>query len=165
MGQEYYPLAVGNKWTYKQKDGSGFSNTVTGADGDEFTMVNSTLGTDQYIRKEGSAYLTDSFESGNFQKLLADDLAAGDTWEIRFKANGIDSVLVMTVKEKGGSLDVEGKTYQDVLIIEAESKMLFNGNLMPLNFFTQYHYAAGVGLILTTSTGDVSMGLVSAELN
>jgi hypothetical protein len=165
MAQDYYPLAAGNKWTYKQNDGSTFSNTVTAADGAQFTMVNSVLGTDQFIRKEGSAYLTDSFESGNFQVLLKDDLNDGDTWEIRFKANGIDSLLAMTVKSKGGSLEVEGKTYEDVLIIDAESKMIISGNLTPLNFFTQYHYATGVGLILTTSTGDISMGLVSVELN
>lgn len=165
MSQTYYPLTVGNKWTYKQKDGSTFTNTVTGIDGTQFTMINSSLGTDQYIRKEGTIFLTDSFESGNFQILLRDDLKKGDTWEILFTANGIESVLAMTVKEKGTSMEVEGKTYEDVLIIEAESKMLIQGNLTPLNFFTQYHYAAGTGLILTTSTGDVSMGLVSAELN
>ena len=31
-----------------------------------------------------------------------------------------------------------------------------NGSQMALNFFTQYYYAAGVGLILTTSSaGDI----------
>lgn len=165
--QSLYPLAVGNKWTYRQADGSLFTNTVTAEDPSipgSFTMVNSVVGTDQFIRREGPAYLTDSFETGNFQVLLRDDLNAGDTWEIRFKANTIDSVLVMTVKEKGASRETGGRTYGDLLVIEGESKMLFNGNLMSLNFFTQYYYAPGTGLVLTTSTGGSSVSLISAEL-
>jgi hypothetical protein len=164
----YYPLNVGNSWTYKQPDGKTFTNKVTAADPQrpgQFTMTNSTQPRATTVRKEGSAYHTDAFEEGNFQVLLRDDLKVGDAWDIRFKANGIDSVLQMKVKQAGGSLAVEGKSYPEVLVIEGESKMLFNGNLMPLNFFTQYHYAAGVGLILTTSTGNVSMGLVESVVN
>jgi hypothetical protein len=163
----YYPLAVGNQWVYGQTEGVTFTNTVTAEDPSVpgcFTMVNSALGTPQYIRKEGDAYLTDSFEAGNFQVLLRDDLKPGDTWDIRFTANGIESVLSMTVKEKGVSMDIGGKTYDDLLVIEGESRMLFNGNLMPLNFFTKYHYSPGVGLVLTTSTGGVSMPLVSFRI-
>ncbi len=163
----YYPLAAGNQWTYGQAGGSTFTNTVTEEDPTapgRFTMVNSALGIPQFIRKEGNAYLTDSFEAGNFQVLLRDDLNVGDTWDIKFTANGIESVLAMTVKEKGVSMDIGGKTYGDLLVIEGESKMVFNGNLMPLNFFTRYHYSPGVGLVLTTSTGGVSMPLVSARI-
>jgi hypothetical protein len=62
----------------------------------------------------------------------------------------------MTVKEAGISKEVEGKTYNDVMLIEAESKMHINGSLMSLNFFTQYYYAQDIGLVLTTSSaGDV----------
>lgn len=163
----YYPLAVGNQWVYGQPDGSTFTNTVTEEDPSvpgRFTMVNSALGTPQFIRKEGATYLTDSFEAGNFQVLLRDDLKQGDTWDIKFTANGIESILSMTVKEKGVSMDIAGKTYGDMLVIEGESKMVFNGNPMPLNFFTKYHYSPGVGLVLTTSTGGVSMPLVSARI-
>lgn len=165
--QDYYPLAAGNRWTYRQADGSEYTNTVTAEDPSvpgRFTMVNSVLGTDQFIRKEGSAYLTDSFESGNFQVLLRDDLGPGDSWDIKFKANTIDSVLTMAVKEKGASREIGGRTYADLLVIEGESKMVFNGSIMSLNFFTTYYYAPGVGLVLTTSTGGTEMSLVSAEL-
>ncbi len=163
----YYPLAVGNQWVYGLADGSTFTNTVTEVDPStpgRFTMMNSAQGTPQFIRKEGDAYLTDSFEAGNFQVLLRDDLKPGDCWDIKFTANGIESVLAMTVKEKGISMDIGGKTYNDLLVIEGESKMLYNGNLMPLNFFTKYHYSPGVGLVLTTSTGGVTMPLVSTRI-
>lgn len=163
----YYPLAVGNVWKYRQADGSEFTNTVTAQDPaapGSYTMVNSVLGTDQCMRKEGSAYLTDSFEKGNFQVLLRDDLEPGDTWDVKFTANTIESIVTMTVKEKGSSIEVNGMKYGDILFIEAESKMVFNGNVMPLNFLTQYYYSPGTGLVLTTATGGTSISLMSAEL-
>lgn len=166
-GAVFYPLAVGNVWEYKSKDGKTFSNTVKAADPskpNQFIMVNSTMATEPRIYKEGDNYFTDSFEAGNFQILLKDNTKVGDTWEVKFKANGIDSVLVMTVKEIGGTKEVEGKSYSDVMMIEAESKMLMNGNLMALNFFTQYYYAKGIGLILTTSSMGDSMGLTNYQL-
>ena len=101
---DYYPLAPGHRWTYRQKDGSTFTNAVTGVDEKgTFSMTNSVLGIEQHVRKEGTAYLTDSFEPGNFQVLLRDDLEAGDSWEIRFTANGIDSLIAMSVKERGAA--------------------------------------------------------------
>jgi hypothetical protein len=95
---------------------------------------------------------------------LKENLKAGDSWEIRFTANGIQSIIVMTVKETGMTKEVEGKTYSGVVFIDAESKMNMNGTLMSLNFFTQYYYAPGTGLILTTSSYGDYHGLVSAEL-
>jgi hypothetical protein len=166
--QVYYPLAPGNTWTYRQSDGNTFTNTVTSADPSvpgRFTMVNSVLNKDQFIRKEGAAYQTDSFETGNFQVLLRDDLNAGDTWDIMFKANGLDSVLAMKVKEKGISMEIEGKTFENLLVLEGESKILMSGNLMSINFFTQYYYAPGVGLVLTTTNSKDSMSLVSWKLD
>jgi hypothetical protein len=41
---QYYPLATGNKWEYKQKDGSVYTNSVIGMDGPIITMKNSTVG-------------------------------------------------------------------------------------------------------------------------
>lgn len=121
----------------------------------EFTMVNSLMNKNQIFRKEGNDYLTDSFEDGTLNILLKDNASVGDTWEIKFKANGLDSILVMTVKELGLVKDVKGKTFENVMMIEGESKILMNGNLMPLNYFTQYYYCKGIGLILTTtSLGD-----------
>lgn len=160
----YYPLAVGNTWTYRMKDGKTFTNTVTGADGASFAMFNSLMGANSIVKKEGDAYLTDAFQAGTWQVSMKENLKKGDTWNVAFTANGIDTTLIHTVKEAGISKEVEGKTYSDVVLIEAESKMSMNGNPIPMQFFTQYYYAKGVGLVLTTtSTGD-AMPLVSCEL-
>lgn len=162
----FYPLAVGNSWAYQMNNGDGFTNRVTAANGaDTFTMVNSILSIDQYIRKEGERYLADNFEPGNFQPLLRDDVKVGDTWEIHYKANGFENILVMAVKETETSKDVAGTLYKEVMMIEGESKMLMNGNLIALNFFTQYYYARGIGLILTTSSVGDSMALVGYQLH
>ncbi len=161
----FYPLAVGNSWTYQMSNGDGFTNQVTAANGaNAFTMVNSILNIDQHIRKEGELYLADNFEAGNFQPLLRDDVKVGDTWEIRYKANGFENILVMVVKETEASKEVAGTLYDDVMMIEGESKMLMNGNLIALNFFTQYFYARGIGLILTTSSVGDNMALASYQL-
>jgi hypothetical protein len=161
---DYYPLALGSTWTYKLKDGRTFTNAVTGADGATFKMSNSLMNTTSNIRKEGGEYLTDGYEAGKWLVMLKDDLKKGDTWQSEFKANGIDTTLVYTVKEVGISREVEGRSFTDVMMLEAESRMSMNGNPIPMKFFTQYYYARGVGLVLTTtSSGDV-MPLVSYEL-
>ncbi|MFZ5855269.1 MAG: hypothetical protein ACOYZ6_00425 [Chloroflexota bacterium] len=152
---DHYPLAVGNTWTYKMKDGKTFTNTVTGADGASFAMSNSLMNTNSTVKKEGDSYVTDAYQAGTWQVSMKENPKKGDTWNVTFKANGIDTTLIHTVKEVGISKDVEGKTYADVVVIEAESKMSMNGNPIPMQFFTQYYYAKGVGLVLTTtSTGD-----------
>jgi hypothetical protein len=45
------------------------------------------------------------------------------------------------VKEIGINTEVGGKTYNDVIMLEAESKIYMNGNMISTNFFTQYYYA------------------------
>ncbi len=89
----YYPLAIGNNWTYKMKDGNTFTNTVTAVNGNTFTMKNSMQDKPATLRKDGDVYWTDSYEVGNFQITLKDGLKKGDTWEIKYKANNIESIL------------------------------------------------------------------------
>jgi hypothetical protein len=163
----YYPLGLGFEWTYQLKDGSTYTNAVTAQNAqnpNEFTMINSMMNKNQLIRKDGEAYYTDSYEAGTMQLLLKDNGQVGESWEIKFKANGLDNVLIMSLKEVGISQEVNGKTYQNVVKIEAESKLLMNGNLMPLNFFTQYYYAAGVGLVLTTSSMGDAQSLINCKI-
>lgn len=160
----YYPLAVGNTWTYRLKDGKTFTNTVTAKDGQRFTMQNTMQPQPQHIQQEGETYLADNFEAGNFQVLVKNNLKKGDAWEIKYKANGIDSVLMMSVKEIGASQAVEGKTYTNVMLVEGDMKMIMNGKPVPMSYQVQYYYADGVGLILTTASHGDAMGLISYEL-
>lgn len=161
----YYPLAPGNKWTYKLKDGNTYSNEVTAADGNLFTLKNSMTPATVQMRKDGDTYFANHWDGTNFQVLLKDNTAVGDTWEVKFTANGLESILINTVKETSGSKEVEGKTYNNVMIVEAESKLLMNGNLMSLNYFTQYYFAKDVGLILTTTSAGDAQGLMEYQLN
>lgn len=162
---QYYPLAAGNKWEYKQKDGSVYNNTVLSVDGNLVTMKNSTLPETNVVKVENGTMYNELMGKGNFQIWLKDDLKPGDIWEASFSANGLDSVLCFTVKEAGISKEVEGKTYNDVVMVEAESKIKMNGNLISTRFLTQYYYAKGTGLILTTSSMGDYHGLVSCSLN
>ena len=161
----YYPLAPGNTWEYKQKDGSTYNNTVVSVNGDIVTMKNSTLPEPSAVKIENGCMYNELMGKGNFQLWLKDDLKQGETWEAAFSANGLDSVMCFTVKETGITKEVEGRSYPDVVMLEAESKIKMNGNLISTNFVTQYYYAKGTGLILTTSSmGDIH-ALVSCTLN
>jgi hypothetical protein len=160
----YYPLAVRNSWTYKNKDGSTFTNSVLSQDGNTFTMNNSLLGKPQYVRKDGDTFLADNFEAGNFQVLLKDNAKAGDAWEVKYKANNFDNILYMTVKEVGSQKEVEGKVYNNVMLIEGDLKINMNGTLTSLNYLVQYYYTLDIGLILTTSSYGDAMGLTAYQL-
>ncbi len=161
----YYPLATGNSWTYKMKDGSSYTNEVTASDGNLFTMKNSLMPNTAQLKKDGDQYLANHWDGTSFQVFLKENPEIGDDWDVKFTANGLESILRHTIKETGLTKEVEGKTYNDVMLIEAESMLMMNGTLITLSFFTQYYYAKGVGLILTTSSmGDVQ-GLTSCKLN
>jgi len=161
----FYPLAVGNSWTYKMTDKATFTNRVTANEGNDFTMTNSLQPEPQHVRKEGAVYLADHFEAGNFQTVVSDDLSTGDSWDIHYTANTIETTLTMTVKGMGGSKEVEGTTYSNVLELEGVMTMTMNGNTIPSNYVVQYFYADGVGLILTTSSMGDDMPLISYELH
>lgn len=149
---QYYPLAPGNQWTYRQKDGSMYTNSVTSREDSIVTMKNSTQSEPSRVKVEGGIMYNELMAPGNFQPWLKDDLHAGDTWEAAFTANGLQSVMEFKVKETGITREVNGTTYPDVALLEAESKIEMNGNRISTNFFTQYYYAKHVGLILTTSS-------------
>jgi hypothetical protein len=161
----YYPLATGNSWTYKMKDGNSYTNEVTAADGPLFTMKNSMAPNTVQVRKDGDEYTANHWDGISFQTLLKDNAAKGDTWEVKFTANGLESILVHTVKDSGLTKEVNGKSYNDVLLVEAESKLLMNGTIMPLNYFTRYYYANGVGLVLTTTSMGDEQGLTECVLH
>jgi hypothetical protein len=162
---QYYPLAPGNKWEYKLKDGSTYTNAVVSVDGNIVTMKNSTVPDNTRVKVENGVMYNELMAPGNYQLWLKDDLKKGETWDATFTANGLNSIMAFTVKETGISKEVDGKTYPDVIELESESKINMNGNLISTNFFTQYYYAKSIGLIMTTSSmGDVHT-LQHYELN
>ncbi|MGB4846732.1 MAG: hypothetical protein WBP41_02385 [Saprospiraceae bacterium] len=153
---QYYPLAPGNKWEYKQKDGSLYTNSVVSVNGPIVTMKNSTVPDNTLVKVENGVMYNELLAKDNYQLWLKDDLKKGETWDATFTANGLNSIMAFTVKETGITKEVDGKTYPDVVMLESESKINMNGNLISTQFFTQYYYAKGIGLIITTSSmGDV----------
>lgn len=154
----YYPLAVGNTWTYKHYSGEKMVTTINSMDNDGvFLMSNSLNPINTGTKKINGEYFSDGLEKGNMQLILKDNLLLGDTWEAKFKANGIDCVYKYTVKEILPSKTVEGKEYKNVAMVELDSCYLINGNLMSMNAFTQTYYAKGVGGILTTTSGVIAV--------
>jgi hypothetical protein len=157
----YYPLHPGNSWTYKTNDGSTFTNKVESEAGAVYSMSNTTVSNQIQVKKDGNTFYTDSYEAGNMQPFLKDDAAAGDKWEIKYKANTIDSVLNVVIVSTGGSKEVEGKSYSDVMEMEGMMSFIVNGNVINAGTKYTWYYAKGVGLILTTSTLGDNMPLVS----
>lgn len=160
----YYPLKAGNSWTYTMNDGTSFTNTVDSEENGVYTMSNSTLAHLTRVKKEGNTLYTDSYEAGNMQPFLKEDAGAGDSWQIKYKANTIDSVLNVVVKSTGATKDVEGKTYTDVMEMEGMMSFIVNGNVINAGTTYQWYYAKGVGLILTTSSLGDNMPLTSCTL-
>lgn len=165
IDMSYYPLAPGNTWTYKNNDGSTFTNTVESGAGDAFTMSNSLAPNPVQVKKDGDTFFTDSYEAGNMQPFLKEGAAAGDKWDIKYKANTIDSVLSVEVKSTGGTKEVEGKTYNDVMELEGAMSFIVNGSAFSANTRYNWFYSKGTGLILTTSTLGDNMPLVSCTVN
>lgn len=163
----YYPLAVGNTWTYRNGDGTVYTNTVTGYDAtsDRYTMVNSVVGRPVEVYVDGEGLHSNAIEEGQYHLMLKCNPRVGDTWTLEFTANTLQNQLVAVVKEVGGSVEVIGRRFDQVLKIETESKVHVNGAWMSINYFTQYYYAAGVGLVLTTSSHGDSQAMIDCNLS
>lgn len=150
--QAYYPLAVGNTWTYDY-NGQQMVTGIESCKNGEYTTSNSLNPASGKMKKKNGEYFNDGLEKGNMQLMLKDQMTPGDRWEAKFKANGLDCVYVYTVKEVLKSKTVHGKEYHDVVMVEIDSCYIINGARMSMNAFTQNYYARGIGVILTTTSG------------
>ena len=132
----YYPLAVGNSWTYQQR-GSARRETI------------------QIIGRDGPWYLDDHrgrirYESDGVRDadryLLRAPLAAGGHW------NAVDNMVVQRfeVRSLDASAVTEAGTFTRCAVIRNE-QLLQKG----ARFVTEWTYAPKVGLVqLVTSTLD-----------
>lgn len=161
----FFPLQPGNSWTYRMANGATFTNTVDRQEDDgSFRLTSTALESEVAMYYDGDNYRTDSFQPGNIQIILRDGAGIGEGWEVDFTSNGLRNLLSMEVKEIREEMEVEGQVYENVMLLEGESKLVIETEIMKVNFFTQYYYAKGIGLILTTSSRGDSMPLVSYEL-
>jgi hypothetical protein len=70
----------------------------------------------------------------------------------------------VTVTSTGGTKEVEGKSYTDVMEMEGMMSFIVNGNVINAGTKYQWYYAKGVGLILTTSTLGDNMPLINSTI-
>jgi hypothetical protein len=162
----YYPLAIGNTWIHNFGGDKMITIIESCNDAGEFTVSNSLNPVKGIMKKINGEYFTDGMTGR--QSVLKDDLKLGETWKNKFKApSGLDTVYVYTVKEILPSKTVGGKEYNDVVMIELDSKYVINDVETSMNAFTQNYYARGVGMILTTTSGvigNTETPLLSYEL-
>lgn len=163
----YYPLSIGNNWTYdgntaQAKDEQGvvydakININVEGCDpAGNFMISNPYVTYKVAIKKVNDDYFSDNLEQGNMLLFLKDNLKPGDSWEVKYKGAGgmIDTITVYNVKEVLANKEVNGVDYKDVVMIESENKYVVAGNAVSMNMFTQTYYAKGIGQILTTTGG------------
>jgi len=165
MEDTYYPIKQGNFWTYNLKTGGSFTNEITESGADYYIATCSSGNQTSRVKLENGTHMADTFEAGNFQPTFIDNSKVGDSWEIKYKANGIDCILKMNVVEIAASKKIEGKTFNDVMMIEGESIFSMNGNIIPSGMKTQYYYAKNVGHILTTSSLGDYVPLIEYKIN
>lgn len=165
MKSSYYPLKTGNHWKYQFSNGDEYTLKIISEENGIYQMHNSFDDTTTPIKREGSKILGVVAGSNELKERLNEDLLVGDTWEFEYQANGIDNVLRHSIKDQLSYLEVNGKTYQDVLVVEAELLMVISGNLTAINYFTQYYYAKGVGNILTTTSQGDRIELVAYQVS
>lgn len=156
----YYPLEVHNTWTHDY-NGETMVTTIESCDSNGlFITTNSLNPMKGSMKKIEDDYFSDSHEKGNMQLVLKDNLILGDKWEVKFKANSIDCLYIFTVKEILPAKTVKGKEYKNVAMVESDSYMVVNGNVISINSFTQTYYAQGVGAILTTTSGVIGESII-----
>ncbi len=161
----YFPLQPGNSWTYRMANGATFTNTVDRREADgSFRLRSTALDSEVVMYYDGDQYRTDSFQPGKLQVILRENLKTGDTWDIDFESQGLHNILCMKVKDIRDTLEVEGIEYSHVVLLEGESKLVVESEILRVDFYTQYYYAKDVGLILTTSSRGDYMPLINYRL-
>ncbi len=150
--KNYFPVAKGNSWTYKMKDGQTYTNLITEVNGNEFVATNDfAKGIKSSTSKiENDWLMSDVYGGGKMQQILKLDGQPGDTWEVSFHAHDLDSATIYTVKEIRAFITVEEEDYENILIVEATNTTTIRGKFIKMDHVTTYYYAADVGLILST---------------
>jgi hypothetical protein len=165
----YLPSTVGTNWTYKITTGSGtaatsttvkytVSNTDTTALGKTYRVINGNNGTNQYYNKTNSDYFTFRSLAGQGVELnfLKDNVAVNQGWNTSQTLNGLTGLpggitsatmnIAYIVKEKGTTKTVSGRTYSDVIKVEATlsaTALILN---LPLGT-AEFYFAKNVGII------------------
>ena len=158
---DFGPLTANSTWTYQNNPGSSFTVTATNRDtvalGKTYRVLLNSSGSNLYLGKSGSAY----YRFGSIGDLglpaveelyLKDDQPVNATWQMTqaFTAPGIPLPLTAnlnySLKEKGATRMVSGKTFNNVIKVRLDLSIVGLGSIGGGDFY----YAEGVGLIENT---------------
>lgn len=174
-GDSYIPLTTGTFWIYKDSATGGNDTATVLADerlqnNITFRKVSITGGTeDQYTYYgvlDHNYYISGEENGIELTMLVLNDLTeVGGTWVYDMgMINNIPARGTGTILEKGISLNVQGRNYEDVI----HSRYIMAYNLLGTYVdFAEYHFyfAKGVGVIKVHSSISDGMGndMVSSQ--
>ena len=155
---DFSPSTSGSNWNYRYTEGATvktFKMTAikdTTINSKAYKIYTNDLIDTTYMGKSGNDYYRfQSFPAlglNNFEELyLKDNLEVNGTWSsstaIKYSGYDIPVTLYDTIKGKGETRIVEGKTYNDVTHVKLGIVTTIFGNIGGGDFY----YAKGVGLI------------------
>ncbi len=156
----YSPLTVGSNWTYTYSQDTSAATTYTVTVTDKDTVVNGRTykvlstsdgsGNNYEAKEDSNYYRFASFAGiGSIEELyLKDNRPVSSTWTNNASFNypgspiPLTANLTYTIKEKGITHDVNGKTYKDVIHVNVDISV-FTASIGNGDFY----YAQGIGLI------------------
>ena len=80
---------------------------------------------------------------------LKEDAPVGQPWHQTNTINGFETKMTFTVIANGMTKTVEGKTYKEVIHVQARTSVTFMEMEIDSGVASDYFWAKGVGLILT----------------
>lgn len=170
---DYQPLSVGNVWHYK--GGVEYTNSIdkdTVINGDTYFVIENDQGSKSYMRKSGTDYyIIDETIYNDFKPhvILKEAGNEGDEWgfDISITNFGYTTIneYTFTIHDVLTSKTVNGKTYNDVLVIDLDIDTYLEGVYYASINDSRYYYAKGVGLILSEIPGAADTELKSYTVN
>jgi hypothetical protein len=151
-------MTAGSTWTYENNPGAPYTLTATNRDtvaaGKTYRVLSSSSGGNTYRGKSGNDYYRfGAFSavglSGVEELYLKDNQPVNTTWSTSQNITvpnipfPLTAVLAYTIKSKGETRTVSGKTYSNVVYVRLDISIGGIGSIGGGDFY----YAEGVGLV------------------
>ncbi|PKV76007.1 hypothetical protein [Pontibacter ramchanderi] len=154
---DYFPSTKGSTWSYGGTNpytltATGNTKVIDGKTYSEFETKDGNELRKSYLLKEKGVYTGVGMDPtiGNIALMfLKEETPEGKPWYQTNVMNGIDTKMTFTIIAKGMTKTVEGKTYKNVIHVQAKTSITFMGMEIDSGIETNYFWAKGVGLILT----------------
>ncbi len=153
--QQYFPLDIGDTWTYSRSNNLDMVLTITGdtiVEGRSYRVAR----TDEehlYYRWNGDTLLEWSIDFGSTERIvMVASNISGKEWSFTNPSEHPRRTLFSSVVERGGEHTVRDSTYMNVLHVRGVLRSEFSENeeSRDLSVRDEY-YAPGIGLIERTN--------------